>query len=532
MFVIMAINYHIHKIGDSNMNRPKNLDVFIYLRKSRSDIEEEKKAIATGTSYDTLARHRKQLLEVARNEGHNIVEIFEEVVSGEYIIERPEIQRLLREVENGAVDAVLVMDLERLGRGDMFDMGSIFRILQYSETLIITPNEVIDPLAEGAELLFGVKSIISREELKNITRRMQRGRVASAKEGKSITRKPPYGYLRDENLRLYPDPETSWVVQKIFQMIADGAGRQQVCRELDRLNIPTPEGRKHWEPSTISWILKNEVYIGHIVWGKTKSVKRNGKYVTRKLPPERWQRHDNAHEPIVSEELFKKANESHSSRWRPPTIATKTLANPLAGILKCELCGKSMLYQPRKDRPTNQIRCTNAACRGKQKGAILELVEQRVLDGLKQIVSEFEFIDDGESKSASNIEIKQRELDRQKNELKKLEKQKDSLHDLLEQGVYDINTFLERQSVIVERIKEMKRTIEVLNKEILEEKSKEKNLDEVVPRIKSVLVEYEKAEDAEKKNRLLKTVLSKVTYRRKKEWNKIDHFKIQLYTKI
>src|SRR5690606_41639255 len=116
--------------------------------------------------------------------------------------------------------------------------------------------------------------------------------------------------------------------KKIFQMIADGAGRQQVCRELDRLGVPTPEGGPHWEDSTISWIIKNEVYIGNIVWGKTKSVKRNGKYVTRRVPPERWIRYENAHEPIVSKELFEKANESHSGRWRPPTVATKKLSNP------------------------------------------------------------------------------------------------------------------------------------------------------------------------------------------------------------
>ena len=504
----------------------------MYLRKSRTDIEEEKKASASGTTYDTLDRHRKQLLEIARNEGHNIVEIFEEVVSGEYIIERPEIQRLLREVENGAVDAVLVMDLDRLGRGDMFDMGSIFRALQYSETLIITPNEVINPLAEGAELLFGVKSIISREELKNITKRMQRGRVASAKEGKSITKKPPYGYLRDENLKLYPDPETSWVIKKIFQMIADGAGRQQVCRELDKLNVPTPEGGTHWEGSTITTFLKNETYIGHIVWGKTKSVKRNGKYVTRKVPPERWQRHNNAHEPIISEELFNKANESHSNRWRPPTVPTKVLSNPLAGIMRCELCDKSLLYQPRKDRPTSQIRCTNPACRSKQKGAILELVEQRVIEGLEQIVNQFEFTEEQQDESANNIELKEKALNRQKSELTKLEKQKDNLHDLLEQGVYDINTFLERQNVVVEKMKESQSNIELLHAEISEEKKKENNLDEVVPKIKSVLDEYKKADDASTKNKLLKTVLNKATYRRKKEWIKKDEFKIQLYPKI
>lgn len=206
--------------------RPTNLDCFIYLRKSRKDIEEEKKE----GGGDTLDRHRKQLVELAQRENHRIIEIYEEVVSGEYISDRPEIQKMLREVEQGTVDAILVMDLDRLGRGDMFDMGSIYRVIQYTETLIITPNEVIDPTQEGSELVFGVKSIISREELKGITKRLQRGRRVSAKEGKSVSKKPPYGYLRDENLKLYPDPNTSWVVKRIFARIAEGAGTSPGCK--------------------------------------------------------------------------------------------------------------------------------------------------------------------------------------------------------------------------------------------------------------------------------------------------------------
>ncbi|MCU0094335.1 recombinase family protein [Bacillus sp. OR9] len=160
-----------------------------------------------GQHYDTLERHRTQLLELAHKEHHNIIDIFEEVVSGEYISERPMMQKLLREVESGIADAVLVMDLDRLGRGDMVDQGTIYRVFCYSETFIITPTEIINPNDENQELTFSIKSLIAREELKTIVKRMQRGRRASAKEGKSISRVPAYGYLRDNNLKLYPDPE-------------------------------------------------------------------------------------------------------------------------------------------------------------------------------------------------------------------------------------------------------------------------------------------------------------------------------------
>ncbi|MGZ0084539.1 recombinase family protein [Caldibacillus thermoamylovorans] len=517
------------------MYRPRNLDVFIYLRKSRKDIEEEKKAAESGASYDTLQRHRDNLLAVARKEGHNILGIFEEIVSGESIAERSEIQKLLRELETGIADAVLVMDIDRLGRGDMLDQGILDRAFRYSGTKIITPTEVYDPESETWELVFGVKSIVSREELKVITKRLQGGRRDSAAKGRSISKKPPYGYLRDENLKLYPDPETSWVVVKIFEMMRDGYGRQAIAAELDRLGVKPPdEKRSFWSPSTISAIIKNEVYLGHIIWGKVKYIKQNGKYKRKKMPRERWYVKENAHEPLVSKELWEAANKAYRSRWRPSTVESKPLANPLAGLLKCEVCGYTMWYQPRKDRPHPLVRCPNPKCKGVQKGALLPLVEEKILQSLAEFVDQFEVQEDtfARKEQRSVIPLKQKAIEKKEKELRELHKQKDALHDLLERGVYTIETFLERQQTIVSRIKKTQEKIDQLREEIDKEQLKEKNINEYIPTVKKVLDAYRLTDDVEKKNRLLKSVLEKATYLRKPEWTKKDQFTIQLYPRI
>ena len=517
------------------MYRPTNLDVFIYLRKSRKDIEEEKKAAEIGESYDTLQRNRNTLLAVVKKENHNIIDIFEEVVSGESIAERPEIQKLLREVETGIADAVLVMDIDRLGRGDMLDQGILDRAFRYSGTKIITPTEVYDPESETWELVFGIKSLVAREELKTITKRLQRGRRTSAAEGKSVSKKPPYGYLRDENLKLYPDPDTAWVVVKIFEMMRDGYGRQAIAAELDKLGVKPPnEKRDFWSPSTITAIVKNEVYMGHIIWGKMKYVKQNGKYRRKKMPPERWNVKENAHEPLVSKELWEAANQAHSGRWRPSTVENKSLANPLAGVLKCGVCGYTMWYQPRPDRPNDLIRCANPKCKGVQKGALLPLVEERILQSLAKFVDDFEvqeqMIEIKEIQSV--IPLKQKALEKKEKELQKLNVQKNNLHDLLERGVYTIEVFLERQQNIVDRIKKTQEEIEQLKQDIEKERLKEKNVNEYIPTVKKVLEAYHETDDIERKNRLLKSVLEKVTYIRKPEWTKKDHFEIELYPKI
>jgi DNA invertase Pin-like site-specific DNA recombinase len=320
-----------------DMNRPKGLDIFLYLRKSRADVEEERKAAAEGREYDTLDRHRRTLFEVIKRDGHNLIDKFEELVTGESLTERTEILKMLKRMETGEAEAVLVMDVDRLGRGDMYDSGILDRAFRYNNVKLITPTEFYDPEDENWELVFSVKSLVARQEFKAITKRLQGGRKDKAGLGRSISKKPPYGYLRDDKLKLYPDPETAWVVKKIFEMARDGYGRQYIAGELDKLGVTPPNPkREYWAPTTVTWIIKNEAYIGDIIWGKITYSKRGGKYKRKKMNPDEWIRKDDAHEPLVSQELFDAANIAYSgrSRWRPSTTLSHSLSNPLAGVLK------------------------------------------------------------------------------------------------------------------------------------------------------------------------------------------------------
>lgn len=524
------------------MYRPEGLDILIYLRKSRKDLEEEKRAADEGRHYDTLERHRLQLLAVAKKERHNILEIYEEIVSGEFISERPKMQELIREVEQGNVEGVLVMDLDRLGRGDMLDQGIIDRTFRYSGTKILTPTELYNPEDETWELVFGIKSLVAREELKTINKRLNRGRRQSASEGKHIGKKPPYGYLRDENLKLYPDPDTAWVVQKIFNQIIDGKGRRQIAAELNQLGIPSPSGQA-WSLASIRNIIQNEVYQGDMVWRKKKHIKQNGKYIVRPLPKEEWVIKENAHEPIVSKEVFKLANETVSARYIPPRNETKAMTNALAGVLKCGLCGYTMWrkwnsYRPQnKDRTAASVYCSNIECRrhNPSKGASYERVEERVLQGLQEIVDRYKIQQDREEVSqdySKLMESQQKAIEKKEKELQELEKQKDNLHDLLERGVYDIDTFMARQQTVTERIKQTKEEVAQLQQDMERVKLQEKSQNEFIPKIKSVLEAYRQTDDIEKKNRLLKSVLEKATYFRDLTWKDPDHFVIELYLRI
>ena len=151
----------------------------LYLRKSRTDLDAE----ANGET-ETLARHEKILLDLAKRMHLDVTEIYREVVSGETISSRPVVQRVLNEVENGLWDGVLVVEVERLARGDTIDQGIVSRAFKFSNTKIITPLKTYDPNNEYDEEYFEFGLFMSRREYKTIRRRLTQGRISSAKEGK------------------------------------------------------------------------------------------------------------------------------------------------------------------------------------------------------------------------------------------------------------------------------------------------------------------------------------------------------------
>ena len=188
----------------------------IYLRKSREDRELEKY-----DGIDTLYRHRKALEEYANIHGLYIEHIYQEVVTGETIEDRPQMKLLLKDVEANKWAGVLVMEVQRLARGDTEDQGIVAKTFKYSNTKIITPSKIYNPNNDEDEEYFEFGLFMSRREYKAITKRQQRGRIASVYEGKYVGSIAPFGYKRKklENSKGYtlePNIEEAEIVKEIL----------------------------------------------------------------------------------------------------------------------------------------------------------------------------------------------------------------------------------------------------------------------------------------------------------------------------
>ena len=161
----------------------------IDLRKSRKDLEAE----ARGEG-ESLARHEAELLQLAKRMDLPISQIYREVVSGDTIESRP-MMSVLHEVEDGLWTGVLVMEVERLARGDTIDQGVVSRAFSYSNTLIITPNKVYNPCDEADEesILRLACSCLAANTKRSTAGSLQgAGRTASIREAeKFVGNMPP-----------------------------------------------------------------------------------------------------------------------------------------------------------------------------------------------------------------------------------------------------------------------------------------------------------------------------------------------------
>lgn len=517
----------------------------IYLRKSRADRELER-----SENCDTLDRHRNTLIELAHKKLLPIEEIYEEVVSGDSIAARPQMQRLLNDVADGKWEGVLVMEIERLARGDTSDQGIVAKTFTYSHTLIITPMKTFNPANEFDQEYFEFGLYMSRREYKTIKRRMHNGMIASCKEGNYIHNTPPYGYDRVKNenskgFRLIPKPGEAEIVKLIFEWYTKGVLQENGTYKpigtsliADKLNTEYSQKPRNgvWTVPTISSMLKNEHYLGYIVYGKTvrRKVLQDGVLI------DKWQYHEKGdyelypgkHPALVSQEVFDIAQDKLAKNPRRPS---KAITNPLAGIIKCGCCGRNMYRRPYQKRGQSAtLICSEKTCNNVS--SKFELVENALLKAIEDWVSGYEIKTDAKKTDSSILDAKLSLLLSTEKQLAEHRAQLGRIYDAYENGIYDTTLFLTRQKSAQNKILETEQAISNLQSEIEKEKQYLSNQEQIIPRAKRLLDMYHKSDDIQTKNDILKTIFDKVVYTKTANGHfkdqKQDDFKLELFPKI
>lgn len=518
-----------------------------YLRKSRADEEAE----ARGEG-ETLARHRRILCQLAKSRNIIIEKEYPEVVSGESIAARPQMQQLLLDCEKGMWDGILVMEVERLARGDTIDQGIVAQTLKYTGTKIITPVKTYDPNNEYDEEFFEFGLFMSRREYKTINRRLQTGRIQSIKEGRYVASRPPYGYTRkkltgEKGFSLAPDPGTAFAVKIIYDFYTHGIrkndgtyeriGVNRIANELNRLKIK-PQKNEKWSGTSIRDILINPVYAGLLRWNWRPCRKKiiGGEIIQerRRSKPADCTICEGKHQPVIDRETWELAQRYMAINPPRPLSTTKAFENPLAGLIVCGKCGRKMQRRPYSAREPSMIcpykDCNNVA-------SDLALVEKKLLQALNCWLPDYQLKWEQESdvQTPEHIELKSKTIKKLEAEKIQLQNQLDKAYDLLEQGVYTKQIFISRSENISSRIKDLDSLISTMNREIEDFQTVMKNHKSIVPKIEKLMDLYYKLPTPQAKNNLLKEVLEKVVYikERSGRWTGTpDEFRLILYPRI
>lgn len=505
--------------------------IIIYLRKSRTDNQFE-------SVDEVVARHETILQDFCmRTFGEPITNIYKEVVSGETISERPMMLHLLNEVESGNVDAVVVVEPQRLSRGSFGDIDRIVNTFKYTNTKIITPTKTYDLNNKFDRKYFEQELLRGNDYLEYVKEILVRGRKQSVEEGLYIGSVCPYGYdkkkLPKKGYTLVPNADAE-NVKYIFEQFINGLGTTNLAKHLIEIGMKSQTGRQ-WSPAMTRHILTNRLYIGYVSYGKRGTIKsmKNAEIVKSRPINDEYIEVKGLHEPIITEEVFEKAQELLKTSPAKTIRGDKSIKNPLAGLIKCKHCGNNMFRRPYDKRAIPTIVCATIGC--KCVSSDIDLVEQRVIELLHQELANYKyFIDNYEKENKANEKTYEKQI-------KKIDKELTALQDDLQNALINYNRkkiteneyiFLRNYTLDEEtRLKGQKVAIE--SKIKTEELANRKK---AVPILENFINEYHTL-SVEDKHKMFKSIIDKIIYDKTDtngRWNEDarSSFTLELFLKI
>lgn len=522
----------------------------LYLRKSRADDEGEKLS-----ESETLSRHKNALIDLAKRQGLTITGVYEEIGSAETIADRPKMQQLLEDVENGMWTGVLIVKIDRLARGDEADQSRITKTFRYSNTKIVTPYKTFDLNNKFDLKYFTFSLFMSREEYGFITERLQDGRIYSVIEGKYPGNKEPLGYKRmkltgEKGWTLEIDHDSAGTIRLIYDLYVNGIeqpdgtakrlGVSLIARRLNELKIPTKTGG-NWVVASVRDILINPVYNGKIRWNwraNKKSMEKGQEISSRpRANIDDCLIAKGRHEAIIDDYTFAKAQEYMKKNPPRPVGERHKVTNPLAGIVICSKCGRRMTRRPygNKGYPDTLI-CADPQC--KTVSVHLHYVETRILEGLADWLQNYKLewkLDEKPKKKSSLLDAKRKTLNKLDEELELLDEQRKEAHNLIERRIYTDEMFFDRMKELGELIQKAKTDRAAIEADMQIEGIREESRKNIIPAVERLIETYHELQTAEAKNDLLKEVLEKVVYTKDAggRWNgKPDDFTIELFPKL
>jgi hypothetical protein len=504
----------------------------IYLRKSRQDDPRE-------TVEEVLKKHETILQEFAVREfGGRIPEenIYREVVSGESIEDRAEVQKVLARIEDPNIKGVLVVDPQRLSRGDLEDCGRLISDFRYTHTKVVTPMMTYNLENKMERRFFQDELLRGSDYLDYIKEVLRRGREAAVRRGCFIMQNAPYGYNKikiGKDHTLEPNDDAD-VVRMVFEWyVNEGISWYRMAQRLEEMGIPAPKGGK-WHPEVLSRMVRNQHYIGKVVCNSrpTVTVLENGERKTRRLkvPDEECIIAEGKHPAIIDQDLWDRAQEK--VRNTPRLRSDEKLSNVLAGLLRCSSCGYIMDRRPlpsgaRYFCPTHNKRkqCFKTVKCDVVLDALRIALEEAELPALKSKVEN----DEGNARKTQ-----ERIIARLKKQMQEYREQEDHQYELLETMKYTQELFDRRNA-------QLRAKMEECEKQLYKAKSVMPKSVDYAERVVALEAAISALHDPEASttevNKVLKAIIERIEFTGSPSQGKYgprgsDEFKLEVFLKL
>ncbi len=274
---------------------------------------------------------------------------------------RPGIQEVLQDVRTGIINCVVVKDLSRLGR-NYIETGKVLQEFADHNIRFIAINDGYDTAnlqGHASTILLPIKNLINDSYSRDISVKIRSHLEVKKRKGQFVGAFAAYGYLKspENKNQLIIDDYAAEVVRDIFRWKLEGMSQQGIADRLNDDGILSPSeykrslGMKYicgfksnpqakWSAVAVGRILKNPLYIGEMVQGKTGRPNYKIKKLMEK-PENEWICVPNAHEPIISKMDFRTVNDL---LCRDTRIAVqKKTVYPFSGLLFCSDCKQNMI---------------------------------------------------------------------------------------------------------------------------------------------------------------------------------------------
>lgn len=397
--------------------------------------------------------------------------------------ERPDVQRLLEDIQQHKIYALIVKDFSRFAR-DYIELGT-FRdmIFPMNNVRFISVKDSYDSLADSSEMLnVAVSSLTYDLYSKDLSEKVKNVYRIKCQNGEYPFGEIPFGYERDKREKggMREKPEEAAIVRRIFSEAYRGIGTCQIARELNEEGIPTcsqmrgkrlrTKDRINWNSSGVRNILKNRSYIGEMTYNKT--IREIGSRKSKQKPQEEWITMKDHHKGLISKEVFD-AVQVHGKR-----PVRRNEKHPLTGKVFCGGCEHPMMFKVKEK--VEMFECVNSIFVPDKKCCTyfrIDVLEELVLYRLNQEM--LLWMDQARLQAVRYQEIIKRKRMLEE-EISELNKKRRQLQEKKRAG-YEAYVFrnLEKDTYLAENAKD-ERNIEELNEKITQLSEKKEHLEEIL----------------------------------------------------